>query len=127
MEYLKVTLITSFLLLVPGVASRPEATASASQESGREGTEPHVIFKLVFGAKVSIKERWTGTIHLEGIEVAETRGLRFRPSDHLSLNTFDLSTWLERGEITDRPKEILVRGRGPADLHSRGGKPHRAG
>ena len=114
MEYLKVTLITSLLLLVPGLESRSGPAAAVNQESGREKPEPHVIFKLVFGGKVSLKERWTGTIHLDEIQVTETKGLRFRPSDHLSLNTFDLSTWLERGDRADRPKEILVRGRGRA-------------
>ena len=114
MEYLKVTLITSLLLLVPGFESRPAPAVSVNQESGQERPEPPVIFKLVFGDRVSLKERWTGTIHLEEIQVEETKGLRFRGADQLSLNTFDLSTWLERGDRADRPKEILIRGRGPA-------------
>ena len=114
MEYLKITLITSLLLLVPGFESRPASSVSVNQESGRERPEPHVIFKLVFGDRVSLKERWTGTIHLQEIQVEETKGLRFRGSDRLSLNTFDLSTWVERGDRADHPKEILIRGRGPA-------------
>jgi hypothetical protein len=82
----------------PQPAERPQAARQA------------FTVRVSFGRDKREQERWSGTVAVENVEIAECRSWRFNPRDRLQLHEFELDTFnpRARGPIE---KGLEIRGR----------------